>query len=333
MRIDQRNAGASVTINNTSSYIVDRWFVQNGTSTNLTAQQSTDVPNGNFQNSIVISNTTAATATGSQQRILAQNIEGFNSASFGYGTSAAKTIVLSFWVKSTTSGTYGVAVENPSGANSFICQYSINSINTWEYKTIIVSPITTGSWGKTNSAGLGVYFDLGCPSAFEGTANIWNSGDYKRVSGNINLFNSANQSIYFTGVQLEEGTTATPFERRSYGQELALCQRYFETNYPVGYAVGSNSGLNGCWFSVSLNGGDFYCYGRLPFIVPKRADATLTIYNPVSGAGTYYDINLSAANGNVAVRNVGQYGASIYAATAYSANHGYAIRYTASAEL
>jgi len=150
---------------------------------------------------------------------------------------------------------------------------------------------------------------------------------------NINLLDSTSNYFQITGIQLEAGTVATPFEGRSYEQDLLLCQRYFETNYPIGYAPGSNSGVNGCWLSVSLNTNDFYCFGRLPFIVPKRIDPTLTLYNPITGAGNWYDLNISAANGNTAVRHVGQYGASVYASTVYTANHGYAIRYTASAEL
>jgi hypothetical protein len=251
MDVDQRNNAGVGTTNTGSAYTVDRWFVQNNTATNLTYQQSTDVPNKFFK-SLKISNTTALSPTASQQIIVGQNIEGFNVSDIALGTSSCLNMTLSFWIKSTTAGTYGMAVENPSGANSYIGQYTINSANTWEYKTISVPPITSGTWNTGNSAGLGVYFDFGCGTNFEGTASTWNSSDVKRISSNVKLFQSANQSVYITGVQLEVGTIATPFERRSYGQELALCQRYYErrtfgSNDPVG-AGGANTGNTAqCW--------------------------------------------------------------------------------------
>ena len=224
MRIDQRNAGASVTSHATLP--VDRFRMLTTAGGAITGQQVTDAPTG-FSNSIKVTVTTAATPSGGVTGIL-QHIEGYNSADLGMGTSGAKTFTLSFWVKSSISGNFGISFKNASNNRFYLTTYTINTANTWEYKTITVSGDTSGTWGTDSSTGLRFDFDLGTQASSRGsTINAWHTSTYVQgPTSGTDLLSTLNATWQITGVQLEEGNAATAFERRPYGTELALCQRY-----------------------------------------------------------------------------------------------------------
>jgi hypothetical protein len=225
MRIDQRNAGAAVTA--TGSFPVDRFFVFNNTDGAFSAQQDSSAPAG-FVNSLKITTTTAdATLTGTQQLVFQQYIEGFNVADLGWGTVSAKTVTISFWVRSSLTGTFGGALQNSATDRSYPYTYSISSADTWEYKTIIVPGDTTGTWLTTNDRGIRVRFGLGVGPDRSGTAGAWNSNNNISATGAVSVIGTLNATWYVTGVQFEVGSVATPFERRPYGTELMLCQRYY----------------------------------------------------------------------------------------------------------
>jgi len=231
MRIDQRNAGTSFTMTSSSSYILDRWrFWANnggGGSAAYTVQQSSEAPVG-FTKSFVITQTAAYSPTGNEYNIFAQYIEGYNVADLGWGTSAAKAVTLSFWVRSSLTGTFGGAVSNSSQLRSYPFTYTISSANTWEYKTITVPGETTGTWLKDNNIGLEVFWQLGIGSTYLGTAGAWAEATYLGSTSATQITATNGATLYITGVQLEVGTVATPFEHRPIGTELALCQRYYE---------------------------------------------------------------------------------------------------------
>jgi len=249
MRIDQRNAGASVsmTATNSNSYILDRWrFWANGSSGSAayTVQQSSEAPAG-FASSFVVTQTASHSPTGSQYNIFAQYIEGYNVADLGWGTANAKTVTLSFWVRSSLTGTFGGAVSNSTQDRSYPFTYTISSANTWEYKTITIVGDTSGTWPTTTGIGLEIYWQLGVGSSYLGTAGAWAGTAYLGATGATQITATNSATLYITGVQLEAGSVATPFERRLYGQELALCQRYYYkttghiygTQGSVGYAL------------------------------------------------------------------------------------------------
>jgi hypothetical protein len=225
MRIDQRNAGASVAA---SGYTLDRWVAFESTSaTSVTAQRSTTAPTG-FTNSLLYTVGTGGTAAAGEQAMLRQRIEGHNVADFGFGSAAAQAITVSFRVRSSLTGTYSVAVQNSAGDRSYVTTYTVDAANTWETKTVSLPGDTSGTWLTDNGIGIALFFDLGSGSSFTASANAWSAGDFRRVSGQANLIGTSGATFYITGVQLEAGSVATPFERRPYGTELALCQRYFE---------------------------------------------------------------------------------------------------------
>jgi hypothetical protein len=224
MRLDQRNAGGAIT--SADAYSVDRWGIAYS-STNSTAsvQRVTDAP-VRFTNSLKYTVTSAASPLANSSSIR-QVIEGFNISDLFWGTSNASPITLSFWVKSSLTGNFGGSITNGNFDRTYPFPYTINSSNTWEYKTVTIPGDTTGTWNTGNTAGIQVNFSLGAVSAREATANVWANTIARQPTGSVNLISTNGATWQITGVQLEAGTVATPFERRSYGQELALCQRYF----------------------------------------------------------------------------------------------------------
>ena len=229
MRIDQRNAGASSNFGTGGEFsTVDRWQTFENTGGSATNQQVVDAPAG-FYNSLKVTVTSSATPASSELTQLQQMIEGFNTADLAWGTASAKTVTLSFWVKSSITGQFGGSVANngtPS-YSSYPFSYTISSANTWEYKTITIAGSTSGTWGATNGTGIRLYFNLGSGSNHLTTPNTWYGALYRGSTGDTSLISTNGATWQVTGVQLEEGSVATPFEHRQYGQELALCQRYY----------------------------------------------------------------------------------------------------------
>jgi hypothetical protein len=230
MVIDQRNAGAAVTINETANiYVMDRWRCRGESGDGVfTCQQDSTAPTGQgFKNSAKITVTTAdASIAAGQIYGFQQLIEGFNVADLDWGTAAAKTVTLSFWVRSSLTGTFGGALSNGDFDRSYPFAYTISSANTWEQKTITIVGDTTGTWASTNGLGIRLNFNLGVGSTFIGTAGAWAAGNLLSATGAVSVVGTSGATFYITGVQLEAGSVATPFERRPYGTELALCQRY-----------------------------------------------------------------------------------------------------------
>jgi hypothetical protein len=225
-RIDQR---ASI-VTTTGSYFTDRWVVYANTTGAYQCTQSGVAPAG-FTNSIFFDVTTADTSIGAGEfALISQTIEGLNTSDLSWGSASAQAITLSFWVNSTTTGTYYVSIRNSAGNRSYIAEYSVSSANTWERKTITVPGDTSGTWLTTNGAGIILTFTFAAGSTYQTTAGSWQAGNFLGTSNQVNLLASTANEIRITGVQLEPGSVATPFERRSYGAELALCQRYYQAS-------------------------------------------------------------------------------------------------------
>jgi hypothetical protein len=230
MVIDQRNNGASVNSAAGGPFGVDRWRGYGSGGGVFTLQQSTTVPNNRFRNSTILTVTTADTSIASTDYYaFNQDIEGFNAADLAFGTADAETVTLSFWVRSSVTGTYAVALYNNGGTRGYPATYTISSANTWTFISLTIPGDTGGTWVTNNGVGIIVRYDLGTGSNGNGTANTWNtSGTFaaSRTSSTVNWISTLNATFFITGVQLEKGSTATSFDYRPYGTELALCQRY-----------------------------------------------------------------------------------------------------------
>ena len=230
MVIDQRYSGALIT--SPTTYMIDRWNVNTNQSARLNARQNYNsvTPPAGFSNYLGIVSTGAATVGSTDYSQLQQNIEGFNTADLGWGTANAKTVTLSFWVYSSLTGTFSGSFRDASTYSyAYPFSYTISSANTWTYISITVPGPTAGigTWGTTNGIGIQMLFNLGCGSTYLSSANSWQAGVYAGVTGSVNVVATNGATWYVTGVQLEKGSTATSFDYRPYGTELALCQRYF----------------------------------------------------------------------------------------------------------
>ena len=233
MVIDQRNAGASVTPTTNGTYTLDRWGFYLAQSGKFSVRQNAPslgsvTPPEGFTNYLGITSLSAYSVLSGDYFFARQAIEGFNFADLGWGTANAKTVTLSFWVRSSLTGTFGGAMTNQAENRSYPFTYTISSANTWEQKTITVAGDTTGTWiGSTNGAGLYLNFGLGVGSTLSGTAGAWAGSQFLSATGATSVVGTNGATFYITGVQLEKGSTATSFDYRPYGTELALCQRYY----------------------------------------------------------------------------------------------------------
>jgi hypothetical protein len=275
MVIDQRNAGASVTPTTSGTYTLDRWNSFVTQSSKLTIQQNAGAvtPPAGFTNYLGVTSSSAYSVISSDIFQVSQFIEGYNIADLEYGTANAKTITLSFWVRSSLTGTFGGALSNSAYAYSYPYTYTISAANTWEYKTITITGATSGTWLTTNGIGIRVYFGLGIGSTNSGSAGSWSANGYASATGATSVVGTNGATFYITGVQLEKGSTATSFDYRPFGTELQLCQRYFEM-YQSGTVF-----LTKLRESTRDRRGNFY------YKVPKRVSATLTIITSNADGG------------------------------------------------
>ena len=289
MVIDQRNAGASVTIPATSvTYTVDRWFGYGSQASKFTVQQnagSVTTPAG-FTNYLGVTSSSAYSVGASDLFIVSQRVEGLNVADLAWGTASAATVTLSFWVRSSLTGTFGGSLKNSAGARTYPFSYTISAANTWEKKSVTIPGDTSGTWLTTNGIGIDLNFGLGAGSGFSGTAGSWQAANLVSATGSTSVVGTNGATWYITGVQLERNTTATPFEWIPYGTELALCQRYYQTlPFDSGYIAPATaintSAARGPLFQLNVN---------------MRAAPTVTLPATGSGAGQLHYANTS---GNV----------------------------------
>jgi hypothetical protein len=264
MVIDQRNAGASITPTD-AQFTVDRWKSSLNVASKFSLQQSTTAPAG-FINSILATSLSAYSIGAGEVTGIQQQIEGFNTADFGWGTASAQAVTVSFWVRSSLTGTFGGSLRNSASNRSYPFSYTISAANTFEYKTITIAGDTSGTWLTNNGIGVMLYFAFGAGSTFSSTAGSWQTGNFISTTGATSLVGTNGATFYITGVQLEVGTAATPFEREIYSETLAKCQRYYQKQL-------SN---NSRWLPTMYQESQ-YLYGVIPLQVYMRVGPSVTI--------------------------------------------------------
>ena len=330
MRIDQRNAGASVSAQNV--YTVDRWQALASVASKYTTQQNAGsvTPPDDFTNYLGATSTSAYSVGSGDYFYLLQKVEGLNASHLKWGTASAKTVTLSFKVRSSLTGTFVVAIRSGADDAAYPATYTINSANTWETKSITIAGPTSGTFATTNSACFGIWFSLGAGSGFNATANTWGAGGALSVSGATSVVGTNGATFYITGVQLEIGTSATPFERRLYSQELMNCQRYYEKSYDYSVVPGTASNNSSCAVIYSANS---TASPGLKFQVVKRAAPTLTGYSYSNGSINNWDV-ASIGVGAVTFGQIGLTGWRFTQVVGSGASFNWAEgHYTASAEL
>jgi hypothetical protein len=281
MVIDQRNAGASVTLGTADTYTLDRWQFGTSVASKYSCQQNAGsvTPPAGFGNYLGITSLSAYTVGSAETFNLIQRIEGFNTSDLAWGTANAKTVTLSAWVYSSLTGTFGGAITNSAFTYSYPFSYTISSANTWTQISITIAGPTAGTWvGATNGAGLVLRFSMGTGSTLSGTAGAWTASGLISATGAVSVVGTNGATFYITGVQLEKGSTATSFDYRPYGTELQLCQRYF-------------------WRKSGLSGGNStFAAGQ----VYNSTDVRAVLLNPVTMRGnpavTFTGSNFAYAN-------------------------------------
>ena len=297
MQVWQRATGAT-TVTDASYTTVDRWRLYSSSDGAYTSEKHAmslaEINTTGHSSAIAFNVTTADTSiAAAQYSFFDQRIESQNMQHLQWGTAAAKDVTLSFWVKSKIAGTYCVSIGKPDTTSYYLNrEYTINDADTWEYKTITITPtagsttLITGAGGIIdNNNGIGIYlrFGLAWGTDYHATTNTWATGADWSSDQQVNWMSSTDNDFYITGLQLEAGSVATPFEHRSYGDELLKCQRYYEKNHC------------GCINTNNIS----YSAWNISFAVHKRAAGTTNIYATNDDTVDEAQVNNQAGSGNV----------------------------------
>jgi hypothetical protein len=333
MVIDQRNAGAEVNPAVNGTYYLDRWRAATSAASKFKIGQNAGAvtPPTGFINYLGLTSLSAYTAGASEVFGVIQIIEGLNVADLGWGTASAATVTLSFWVRSSLTGTFGGSLRNNAGNRSYPFTYTISVANTWEQKTVTIAGDTSGTWLTTNGTGINLTFSIGSGSTLSGTADAWASANLTSATGSTSVVGTNGATFYITGVQLEKGSTATTFDYRPYGTELALCQRYFQKSFALGTAPANGLSEYG-------NAANTTSYATtIPYIYVKyqvqlrATPATVNLYNPRSGGTAGQVTNSASDSSGTSVVNSGEKGFMVQTAS-QAANNWY-VHWDSSAEL
>jgi hypothetical protein len=295
MVIDQRNAGASTTSATNGGYTLDRWAIQNNAgSSKFTIQQNAGsvTPPTGFTNYLGVTSTSAYTVGSGEAMGMWHKIEGYNTADLGLGTANAKTITISFWVRSSLTGMFGGVLTNDSNNRFYLFSYTISAANTWEQKSVTITLDTTGTWATTNATGLAVLFGLGVGSSLAGSTGSWGSTAYYGVTGETSVVGTNGATWYLTGVQLEVGSSATGFEYVNYQTSLANCMRYYQL---VADSVGSASAQIAA--GMCFSGTDYF----FPLILLQNMRAAPTM--ALVGSVRYFLGSSSATSSSLSFSN------------------------------
>jgi hypothetical protein len=331
-KVSQYNGTSSVTPTS-DAYVIDRWKLQVSQASKLSFQQNAGsvTPPVGFINYAGMTSLSAYSVGSSDYFNLLQIIEGFNCSDLGWGTANAKTITVSFQVRSSLTGTFGGALKNYDNSRSYPFSYSIPVANTWTTISFTVAGDTTGTWNTGNTGGILIQFGMGVGSTFSGTAGSWASANYISATGATSVVGTNGATFYITGCQLEVGSSSTGFEYVNYQTSLANCQRYYENSYDAGVAVG-----NGSTNSMARTVLGIYStnnYGNFVFKVPKRTAPTVAFYDNSGTVGKLTAYNSGSATSYTAdVNATGCFSVNVYliGTSSYTFAQG---NFTASAEL
>jgi hypothetical protein len=326
MRVAQRGTSFTGVTDQTT---LDRWYFFDGTSAVFDVAQSSTAPNG-FSNSLKVDCTTTGTPTTTQEIYAEHRIEAQNLQHLQYGASGAQSTTLSFWVKSNKTADYGLWLYLQDTGVNYATTYTISAADTWEYKTIQIPGNTANAINNDNGLGLLIRFYLGIGPTNAGTPTETWSADATNRSPDTNLGDSTSNEWLLSGVQLEVGTQATPFEHRSFGDELKRCERYYEKSYTYVSSPGTTT-FNGALTHRKSGALSSYTDFNIRFQTRKRATPTIGLYSPSSATEGQIEsdsVNVTANDGNT-----NEQGFSVTTSAAQAADVVQSMHYTADAEL
>ena len=340
MQVAQRGTSQTgITASANEGYTtVDRFAFDGGTHGGaFTASQSTDAPDG-FKTSLKMDCTTADTSTAAGElQMLQTRFEGQDLQQLKKGTSSAEKVTVSFYVKGNASATYMCELQDSDNSRTNGQTFAVTT--SWNRIILTFVGDTSGALDNDNALSLRLNFWFNAGSTYTGgtfTSNQWTTTANERVGTITNFFDSTDREFFITGIQMEVGSQATPFEHRSFGEELALCQRYFEKSYSVGTAPASDTSAG--LITTDSMGGDTttaYLTHQLEYRVAKRSAPTVVIYDQAEASGkvSSHVTGVSVANGQtVSTEHAGDKSISMNRASGDAAN-GFRFHYTADAEL
>ena len=318
MRISQKYGTTAHTPSSTTrNYVIDRWAYWSNQASKTSIQQVTDAPAG-FKHSAKCTSLSAHTAAAGHWFGYITTIEAQDIYDLAQGTANAKSFTLSFYVKSSITGTWAAAIRTKPGSpsRSYPFNYTISSANTWERKTITIPGDTTGTWLTTNGTGIIINWGLALGSNWTGTAGSYVTSDKHGVTGQLNLLSSTDNEWLLTGVQLEVGTQATAFEHRTYGDELSLCQRYYQNINPrwTGWIVSATQIRAGIVFPTTMRATPSCTHSSsyIQYGPGGQQTGSLQSFSDISDSGCVAILN----NGGGMPTNAGSTGAISMAASA-----------------
>jgi len=298
MRIDQRNAGAEVNPAVNGTYYPDRWKAATSAASKFKIGQNAGAvtPPTGFINYLGLTSLSAYTVGASEVFGVIQIIEGLNISDFAWGTASAATVTLSFWVRSSLTGTFGGSLRNSAGDRSYPFTYTISVSNTWEQKTVTIAGDTSGTWLTTNGTGINLTLSIGSGSTLSTTSGAWAAGNYTSATGATSVVGTNGATFYVTGVQLEVGTVATPFERQLYSNQFAQCQRYYEV---------AGRGLGGVTYSTTHANVSF------TYAVVKRTTPTISLLTTTPSINQFGTGGFNASGATISGSSIGSAGAYV----------------------
>jgi len=315
MRFDQVNAGASSSISGGSTqFTLDMWasLCSNGS---FSIQRLTATPPTGFTHYMRVTTTSATVSPNANDYFVTQySIEGNNTRDFLFGSANAKVITVSFWVRSSLTGNFGGSLVNGDSDRSYPVSYTISVANTWEYKTITLTGDLSGNWTTDAAKGMKFVFDYGTGTDRQATANVWGGGVQKFTPpSQTRVVSTASATWDVTGMQLELGSAATPFEFRPQQIELAMLQRYFEKTYALETSVATNTSTNADRQVFAATGAAQVQSSLIPFVVPKRVAPTFTFYTTAgtSGQWTFRSTATVDTDRAVSTNNLGTNGTAV----------------------
>lgn len=332
--LDIWQRGTSFTSVSTGDYTADRFLWVQGGAGVVDILQSASVPDAlsNFSLQVDVTTADASLAASDTYRIT-YRVEGFDALIFGFGSADAKQITLSFYVRSPKTGQHSVGFRNAAANRAYATTYTVAVADTWEKKTVTLTADTSGSWDTGASIGLQIHWPLATGSDLEvASADTWETSDNLSVAGSVNVMDNASNNFHLARVKLELGPAATEFQRRPFGEVLALCQRYYEKTFQQSIAPAQSAGLLGALPSTGASDGAFNLSWR--YAVPKRATPTIITYNP-SAANANVRNEADGTDTGVTVVNSGESGVSFLqsAKDATDAGDRMTLHATAEAEL
>ena len=332
MVIDQRFETTGNANPATGDYTIDRWYVvYSGVANPFSQQQSTSRPSANYTNSLLTTVVTQDNAIAAgDYYFVGTSLEGY-----GIVDLINATFTLGFWVNSSVTGTFCVSFRNSPITYSYVATYTISAANTWEYKTITVTGglTTSATWLRTNGIGLNVSWALAVGSTYRTTAGTWAVGNFLATSAQTNWMNTGGSTFRITGVQLSLGSILPQWESRSIAEEMDLCQRYYQKNYPIGTTPGTIT-TSGQVTAYAQTTSTVLGMLRGNFATRMRATPTVTWWNPSTGTSGSVRNNTAATNPTATGTALGQMSTGyISLGTAPTANDLILGHWTADAEL